>query len=106
MLVRGQGFWGVTDLEMQMVDSGELPKRARYYQDICDTETLGSSHKYKELKEQYVIFLCPEDIFGKNRPIYEFENREKEDHSLILGDLTYKIFGNFVPNLCGSEMDK
>ena len=85
----------VFDLEMQMVDTGELPKRARYYQGICDIETLASSHRYKELKEQYVIFLCPEDIFGKERPIYEFENREKNDPSLTLGDLTYKIFLNF-----------
>ncbi|WP_407441072.1 Rpn family recombination-promoting nuclease/putative transposase [Fibrobacter sp.] len=90
-----EGVGRVFDLEMQMVDRGELPKRARYYQGICDTETLACSHKYKELKEQYIIFLCPEDVFGRERPIYEFENREKNDHSLTLGDLTYKIFCNF-----------
>ena len=89
------GIGRVFDLEMQMVNTGELPKRARYYQGICDVETLASSHRYKELKEQYVIFLCPEDIFGRERPIYEFENREKNDPSLTLGDLTYKIFCTF-----------
>lgn len=91
----GNGIGRVFDLEMQMVDTKELPLRARYYQGVCDTETLGSSHRYKELKEQYIVFLCPKDIFGKDRPIYEFENREKNDHSLTLGDLTYKIFCNF-----------
>ncbi len=91
----GNGIGRVFDLEMQMVDTKELPLRARYYQGICDTETLGSSHKYCELKEQYIIFLCPEDIFGKERPIYEFENRDKNDPHLTLGDLTYKIFCNF-----------
>ena len=85
----------VFDIELQMVDTKELPLRARYYQGICDTETLGSSHRYRELKEQYVIFLCPHDVFGKKRSIYEFENREKSDHSLTLGDRTYKIFLNF-----------
>ena len=80
------------DIEMQVVDTGELPLRARYYQSICDVETLGTSRRYKELKEQYVIFLCPKDIFGKGRPIYEFENIEKNDHSILLRDLTYKIF--------------
>jgi len=90
-----EGIGRVFDLEMQMVDTKELPLRARYYQGICDTETLGSSHKYKELKEQYIIFLCPEDIFGQKRPIYEFENREKYDPNLTLGDRTYKIFCNF-----------
>ena len=80
------------DIELQVVDTGELPLRARYYQSICDVETLGTNHQYKELKEQYVIFLCPKDVFGKGRPIYEFENIEKNDHSIPLGDLTYKIF--------------
>ena len=80
------------DIEMQVVDTGELPLRARYYQSICDVETLGTSRRYKELKEQYVIFLCPKDVFGKGRAIYEFENIEKNDHSIPLGDLTYKIF--------------
>jgi len=89
------GVGRVFDLEMQMVDTKVLPLRARYYQSICDTETLGSSHKYSELKEQYVIFLCPEDIFGQERPIYEFENREKNDPALTLGDRTYKFFCNF-----------
>ena len=90
-----EGVGRIFDLELQMVDTKELPLRARYYQGICDTETLGTSHRYGELKEQYVIFICPGDIFNRGRPIYEFENREKEDHSLTLGDRTYKIFLNF-----------
>jgi len=91
----GNGIGRVFDLEMQMVDTKELPLRARYYQGVCDTETLGISHKYSELKEQYIIFLCPEDIFGQERPINEFENREKNDPNLTLGDRTYKYFCNF-----------
>lgn len=85
----------VFDLEMQMVDTKELPLRSRYYQGICDTETLGSTHKYSELREQYIVFLCSEDVFGRGLPIYEFENREKSDSSLTLGDHTYKFFCNF-----------
>lgn len=98
VLVKEDGVKGVGrvfDLEMQMVDTKELPLRARYYQGICDTELLGSSTRYRELKEQYIIFLCPRDIFNQNRPIYEFENREKYDHNLTLGDRTYKFFCNF-----------
>lgn len=52
------------DLEMQMVDT----------------------------KEQYVIFLCPMDIFGRGLPYYHFENRASEDPSITLGDLSYKNF--------------
>ena len=52
------------DLEMQMVDT----------------------------KEQYVIFWCPMDIFGRGLPCYHFENRASEDPSITLGDLSYKNF--------------
>ena len=67
------------DIELQVVDTGELPLRARYYQSICDVETLGAGHHFNELKEQYVIFLCPKDVFCKDRPYYEFENSEKNN---------------------------
>lgn len=47
VLVKEEGENGVGrvfDLEMQMVDTKELPLRARYYQSICDTETFGRPH--------------------------------------------------------------
>ena len=40
------------------------------------TNNVGRVFDLEKLKDQYVIFLCPEDIFGRDRPIYEFENRE------------------------------
>ena len=52
------------DLEMQMVDT----------------------------KEQYVIFWCPMDIFGRGLPCYHFETRASADPSITLGDLSYKNF--------------
>lgn len=63
--------------------------------DIEKVFVVGEAFQQRELKKQYIVFLCPKDIFGNDRPIYEFENREKSDHSLTLGDLTYKIFCNF-----------
>ena len=45
-----------------------------------------------DIKEQYVIFLCPMDIFGRGLPCYHFENRASEDPSITLGDLSYKNF--------------
>ena len=56
------------DIEMQVVDTGELPLRARYYQSICDVETLGTSRRYKELKEQYVISSAPRTFLEKAGP--------------------------------------
>ena len=79
-------------LEMQMVDTKELPQRARYYQSVGDGVALSKGGYYTSLKEQYVIFLCPMDIFGRGLPCYHFENRASEDPSITLGDLSYKNF--------------
>lgn len=80
------------DLEMQMVDTKELPQRARYYQSVGDGVALSKGEYYTSLKEQYVIFLCPMDIFGRGLPCYHFENRAKEDPNITLDDRTFKNF--------------
>jgi predicted transposase/invertase (TIGR01784 family) len=81
---------------MQMVDTKELPQRARYYQSICDGVALSKGDFYTRLKEQYIIFLCPIDVFGHNFPCYHFENRAREDSSITLNDLTFKNFYIFT----------
>ena len=80
------------DLEMQMVDTKELPQRARYYQSICDGVALSKGDFYTSLREQYIIFLCPMDIFGHGFPVYHCENRAREDANITLNDLTFKNF--------------
>ena len=74
------------------VGNKELPKRARYYQSVGDGVALSKDDFYTNLKEQYIIFLCPIDIFGHGFPVYHFENREKEDPSATLNDRTFKNF--------------
>jgi len=80
------------DLEMQMVDTKELPQRARYYQSVGDGVALSKGGFYTSLKEQYIIFLCPMDIFGGGFPVYHFENRASEDPGITLNDRTFKNF--------------
>ena len=75
-----------------MDDTGELPKRARYYQGMCDLDALGKGANYEELQEQYILFLCSKDIFGKGKPIYRFQNREDSDPGILMGDLCYKNY--------------
>lgn len=84
----------VYDIEMQTTDSKELPERSRYYQGMIDLQLIDKGQYYKELSRSYVIFICPFDVFGKGRHIYTFENICKEDHTLLLGDGTTKIFLN------------
>lgn len=84
----------VYDIEMQVSDTKELPKRSRYYQCMIDLQLLDKGQYYNELNKSYVIFICPFDIFGKGRHIYTFENICKEDNSVSMGDESVKIFLN------------
>ncbi|MBR4785314.1 MAG: Rpn family recombination-promoting nuclease/putative transposase [Fibrobacter sp.] len=80
------------DIEMQIEDTHEIPKRARFYQAMRDSEALCRGEKYFNLKELYIIFLCPEDIFGKDRAVYRFKNFEADDPKIEMGDLSFKNF--------------
>ena len=84
----------VYDIEIQVTDTKELAKRSRYYQSMIDLQLIDKGEHYKKLNRSYIIFICPFDIFGKGRHIYTFENRCKEDESILLGDETAKIFLN------------
>ncbi|MBQ9206027.1 MAG: Rpn family recombination-promoting nuclease/putative transposase [Treponema sp.] len=84
----GQAF----NIEMQSIDTKELPERARYYQGVIDVDMLKSGQKYKELKDSYIIFICVHDIFGKGLAKYTFENLCRENYSIKLNDRTVKLF--------------
>ena len=86
----------VYDIEMQVTDTKELPKRSRYYQSMLDLQMLDRGQSYKKLNPSYVIFICSFDIFGKGRHVYTFENICKEDNSIPMGDGTVKLFLNAV----------
>ena len=84
----------VYDIEMQVSNTKELPKRSRYYQSMIDLQLIDKGQYYNELNRSYVIFICPFDAFGKGRHIYTFENICKEDGSISMGDEAVKIFLN------------
>ncbi len=84
----------VYDIEMQVADTKELPKRSRYYQSMIDLQMIDKGQHYKELKPSYIIFICPFDLFGKGRHLYTFENICKEDTSVSLKDEAVRIFLN------------
>ncbi|MBR6941754.1 MAG: Rpn family recombination-promoting nuclease/putative transposase [Fibrobacter sp.] len=80
------------DIEIQMEYTHELPKRTRYYQALCDSEALNKGESYRNLKEQYIIFICPDDIFKQGRAVYRFKNLEIGHPEHDLGDLCFKNF--------------
>lgn len=84
----------VYDIEMQAIDTKELPKRSRYYQSMVDLSILEKGSDYADLKKSIIIFICMSDVFGHNRYIYTFRNICIEDLDIELNDETTKIFLN------------
>ncbi len=84
----------VYDIEMQVGNTKELPKRSRYYQGMIDLQLIDKGQHYRRLNRSYIIFISPFDLYEKGRHIYTFENICKEDNSISMGDETVKIFLN------------
>ena len=85
----------VINVEMQATNKGDLARRARYYQAAADIDTTPKGSKYKDLKQNYVIFICTFDPFHQEKPIYSFQNYCVDYGVPIpLADGTEKIFLN------------
>lgn len=88
-------FGSVIDIEMQMLDTGNLPKRTRGYHAVLSMNAMNKDlmKTYDDLPTTFVIFICATfDPFSRGRHIYTFENLCKEDTSLQLNDGAYTIF--------------
>ena len=81
------------DLEMQTTDSTDLLKRSRYYSSCIDVSELKPGMHYSELKKNYIIFLCLNDPFGRELPLYTYKTKCIQDDSLT-DDETEKLFYN------------
>ena len=93
----------VYDIEVQVVNTHDLPERARYYQSVMDVDMLKPGQTYRKLKDSYIIFICMSDIFGKELPVYTFENTCREDRDLKFDDRTYKLF--FIAPICAKMIE-
>ena len=89
-----EGDEAIYDIEMQCINSDNLPKRFRYYQSSIDSELLDSGEYYTNLKKSYIIFICKFDLFKKGLPMYTFKNMAIEDSSIFLNDEAYKVVLN------------
>ena len=91
----------VYDIEMQTTVRPDLAKRIRYYQGMIDLNLISTGKRYRELKQTYIIFLCTDDPFGRNLPIYHFANICREDRTLELSDEANKVIINANGNRGG-----
>ena len=91
------------DIELQVINTQELPKRARYYSALMDLDTLKKGEKYSKLKDSHVIFICLGDVFENGLPVNTFENICLEDGITKLNDRSYKHF--FIAPLCAKILE-
>lgn len=91
------------DIELQVINTQELPKRARYYSALMDLDTLKQGEKYSKLKDSHVIFICLGDVFENGLPVNTFENICLEDGITKLNDRSYKHF--FIAPLCAKMLE-
>ena len=84
----------VYDVECQSYKVEDIGKRTRYYQSMIDIDSLLKGAVYSELKESYVIFICTNDPFGADLPVYTFERKCREDAGVELKDETHHLIFN------------
>ncbi len=83
------------NLETQIRNTHNLPKRSRHYHGNIDARLLEPGDvDYNKMIDTYVIMICSFDPFGKGRYMYTFEMTCKEDFNLALGDGATRIFLN------------
>ena len=82
------------DIEMQVENTGDLGKRARYYQSQIDNETLMKGQTFHDLKESFVIFLFAFDPFNYGLRRYQFHQYEDTIRDLRLDTYSHVLFVN------------
>ena len=82
------------DIEMQVENTGNLGRRARYYQSQIDNETLMKGQTFHMLKESFVIFLCAFDPFSHGLRRYQFHQYEDSIRDLRLDTHSHELFIN------------
>lgn len=82
------------NIEMQVYNDADLPKRMRLYQAEGDINSLKPGDEIKDLKRSFIIFICVYDPFGKDKALYNFRYRDLDDPTIVLEDETYKIVLN------------
>ena len=85
----------IYNAEVQREDTGNLPKRSRFYQALIDSNLLKPGEVgFQRLNPVYIILICPFDLFGYGLYQYTFQMQCKEVPELSLQDDAVRIFLN------------
>ncbi len=91
VLFEDDGGW--YDIEMQVENRENLPKRSRYYGAAIDVNKLKKGRDYNELMPSYIIFICMYDEMKIDEPVYSFRMFD-EKYGIPLNDERYTIILN------------
>ena len=91
VLFEDDGGW--YDIEMQVENQENLPKRSRYYGAALDVNKLKKGRDYNELKPSYIIFICMYDEMKIDEPVYSFRMFD-EKYGIPLNDERYTVILN------------
>ncbi len=81
------------DIELQLEDTHEIPRRSRYYHAVMAVDDLKRGSRYSALKPCYVIFICLFDLMGLGDAVYRFQMLDERNH-LPLDDGCFTIMVN------------
>ena len=78
----------IINIEMQIVNRDNVPRRIRAYHSLMDLDAMESKSVkfYNDIPDSIVIFICCSDLFGQGKHIYPFRNLCESDTALQLGD--------------------
>ena len=82
------------EIEMQVINTGALPKRMRFYGSMVDMQLLEKGISYDKLNESFVIMICPFDQYELGLHKYTFTYRCRENLDIEMEDGTTKIVLN------------
>ena len=83
------------DVEMQMRDEKNIPRRMRYYEGSIDQTILEKGQNYNRLGDVVILFITPFDPFDAHGYYkYTFRNTCQEDKELVLDDGVTKVVLN------------
>ncbi|MCD8323529.1 MAG: Rpn family recombination-promoting nuclease/putative transposase [Clostridiales bacterium] len=85
----------VYDTEVQARNTGNLPKRSRYYQALIDSKMLEPGvDNFNDLGPVFIIMIMPFDLFGEKKYRYTFAMQCEEVPGVKLDDGAVRIFLN------------
>ena len=84
----------IFNMEMQTGDYDDLLMRSRYYLSAADISTTPRRTRFNDLKETYILFICKDDPFKHEIPLYTEHKVFKELPLVEIDDKTHKLFYN------------